>query len=89
MFSREMMGAWQPLGNPFAGGSELERAYTFYSQPTAVIKVQHLAGRYVVMTDNWDTDELGASRYTVLLVGTSAVSSAGSDCKSVDPNERF
>ena len=60
---REIMGDWKLLGNPFYGGSELERAYSFYSQPTAVIKVEHLHGRYIVMMDQWDTHDLGASRY--------------------------
>ena len=59
---RNIMGDWTSMGNPFAGGTELDRAYAFYSQSTFVVKVEGLEGRYVVLMDRWNTDDLSASR---------------------------
>ena len=59
---RSVMGEWRSLGNPSSGGTEMDRAYSFFSQPTFVVPVHGKPGRFVFMADQWDTANLGASR---------------------------
>lgn len=65
-YSTDMMGDWKPLGNPAAGGDAMDRAFCFFSQPTFVVPVNEKPGRFVFMADQWDTRDLGASRYVWL-----------------------
>lgn len=48
----------------------MDRAYTFYSQPTFVVTVHGSPGRFVFMADQWDTANLGASRCVGILLPT-------------------
>lgn len=57
------MGEWKTLGNPAAGGTQMDRARTFFSQPSFVVPVHGKPGMFVFMADQWDTLNLGASRY--------------------------
>ena len=56
------MGEWTSLGNPSGGGTELDRAYTFFAQVTHVVAVHGKPGKYIFMADSWDPQNLGASR---------------------------
>eukprot|EP00884_Botryococcus_braunii_P022465 jgi/Botrbrau1/8902/Bobra.0148s0018.2 len=62
-YATEMMGEWKSLGSPCIGGTEMERAFTFFSQDTFVLPVPGLPGRYIYMGDQWETENLGSSRY--------------------------
>jgi hypothetical protein len=62
VWGRDMMGEWKSLGSPCIGGTEMERAFTFFSQDTFVLPVPGLPGRYIYMGDQWETENLGSSR---------------------------
>lgn len=57
-----MLGEWRSLGNPCTGASELERTFTYFAQPTHVLPLQGHPGRFIFMADQWDSDNLAASR---------------------------
>lgn len=65
-WSRDPLGDWQSLGNPCTGGSDLENAFTFFSQPTFVLAMPNRPGSYVFMADQWDPEDLSSSRYVWL-----------------------
>ena len=48
------MGEWDSLGNPCTGGSDLENAYTFFSQPNFVLPLPDRQDAFVFMADQWD-----------------------------------
>ncbi|KAK9810662.1 hypothetical protein WJX73_008429 [Symbiochloris irregularis] len=63
-YSKSMMGSdWLPLGNPCMGATEVERTFTFFSQPTFVLPLPNQPGRFIFMADQWDSENLSASRY--------------------------
>ena len=59
---RDPLGAWHSLGNPCTGGSDLENAYTFFSQPTFVMAMPGIPGAFVFMADQWEPEDLSSSR---------------------------
>ena len=59
---RDPLGEWHSLGNPCIGGSDLENAFTFFSQPTFVMPMPRRPGSFVFMADQWDPEDLSASR---------------------------
>jgi len=65
-YAIDVMGEWKPLGNPAMGGDGMDRAFCFFSQPTFVVPVHGKPGRYVFMADQWNTEDLGTSRYVWL-----------------------
>ena len=56
------MGEWGSLGNPCSGGSDLENEYTFFAQPYFVLPLPDRPDAFVFMADQWDPEDLGASR---------------------------
>lgn len=56
------MGNWTSLGNPSAGGESMDRAYTFWAQPSFVLPLHGQEGRFIQIADQWDEGNLGASR---------------------------
>ena len=59
---RDPLGDWKSLGNPCTGGSDLENAFTFFSQPNFVMAMPEHPGSFVFMADQWDPEDLSASR---------------------------
>jgi len=59
---RDPLGEWKSLGNPCTGGSDLENAFTFFSQPNFVMAMPDHPGTFVFMADQWDPEDLSASR---------------------------
>lgn len=57
-----MLGEWRSLGNPCTGSTELDRAFTYFAQPTHVLPLPGRPGQYVFMADQWDSHNLAASR---------------------------
>ena len=57
-----MMGHWRSLGNPCIGASEVERTFTYFSQPTFVLPLPGQTGRFIFMADQWDSEDLASSR---------------------------
>ncbi|DBB06836.1 TPA: hypothetical protein ACH3X3_009496 [Trebouxia sp. C0006] len=60
------LGDWKSLGYPCTGGSDLENAFTFFSQPNFVMAMPEHPGSFVFMADQWDPEDLSASRYVWL-----------------------
>lgn len=59
---RDPMREWSSLGNPCSGGSDMENKYTFFSQPNFVLPLPDKPDSFVFMADQWDPEDLGASR---------------------------
>ena len=57
-----MLGEWLSLGNPCTGATELDRAYTYFAQPAFVLPLPGHDGQFIFMADQWDPDNLAASR---------------------------
>ena len=62
LVGRDPLGEWNSLGNPCTGGSDLENAFTFFSQPNFVMAMPEHPGSFVFMADQWDPEDLSASR---------------------------
>ena len=62
MVDRDPLGEWNSLDNPCTGGSALENAFTFFSQPNFVMAMPEHPGSFVFMADQWDPEDLSASR---------------------------
>jgi hypothetical protein len=60
---RDVMGEWKSLGSPCIGGTEMERTFTFFSQGTFILPLPGMPGRYIYMGDQWEAENLGASRW--------------------------
>lgn len=56
------MGNWTLLGNPCLGETEMEAAQTWGAQSTFVLPVPGRPGRFIFMADQWNPDNLSASR---------------------------
>ena len=89
---RDPLGDWKSLGNPCTGGSDLENAFTFFSQPNFVMAMPEHPGSFVFMADQWDPEDLSASRsastMTTLLITplcmlVGVVSNPHCECSSV------
>ena len=52
-----IMGEWKSLGNPFRG---LDADKSFYGQPAYVLEKD---GKYILMMDRWNRDDLSSSGY--------------------------
>ena len=61
------MGEWTLLGNPCMGESDMEAAQTFGAQSTFVLPAAGRPGSFVFMADQWNPENLSASRYCTLL----------------------
>lgn len=57
-----MLGEWRSLGNPCTESTELDRAFTYFSQPTYVLPLPGQAGKFIFMADQWDPENLAGSR---------------------------
>ncbi|CAA6667417.1 unnamed protein product [Spirodela intermedia] len=64
-----MMGPWETMGNPCAGGNKIFRATTFFSQGSFVVPLRGLPGWFIFMADRWNPSDLRDSRYVWLPVG--------------------
>lgn len=64
-----MMGPWETMGNPCAGGNKIFRATTFFSQGSFVVPLPGLPGWFIFMADRWNPSDLRDSRYVWLPVG--------------------
>ncbi len=89
---RDPLGDWKSLGNPCTGGSDLENAFTFFSQPNFVMAMPEHPSSFVFMADQWDPEDLSASRsastmttvvITPLYMLVSMVSSSHCECSFV------
>lgn len=56
------MGPWKPMGDP-CQGEPSETDTTFDSQATFVLPLNAEQGRFLLMADRWDPEDLGASEY--------------------------
>ena len=56
------MGNWTLLGNPCLGETEMEAAQTWGAQSTFVLPVPGRPARFIFMADQWNPDNLSASR---------------------------
>jgi hypothetical protein len=61
-----MLGPWRSLGDPARGGDRAAREKTFQSQGTFVLPLPNLPGRFVMMGDRWNQNDLRSSRYVWL-----------------------
>lgn len=61
-----MLGPWRSLGDPARGGDRAAREKTFHSQGAFVLPLPNLPGRFVMMGDRWNQNDLRSSRYVWL-----------------------
>jgi hypothetical protein len=57
-----MLEQWSYVGQPCIGATEMDAANTFQAQGTFVLPVPGQQGRFIFMADQWDAEDLGASR---------------------------
>ncbi len=59
---RDIMGEWTFLAHPCTGSSDIDNAYTYQAQCSYVLPLPGQPGQFIFMGDQWDVDNLGASR---------------------------
>jgi len=64
--ANSMLGPWHSLGDPTRGGTKEAREKTFWSQASFVMPVPGLPGRFIMMGDRWNEQDLRESRYVWL-----------------------
>ncbi|CAN6679961.1 unnamed protein product [Malus baccata var. baccata] len=64
--AESVMGPWEFMGNPCAGGNKVSRLTTFFAQSTSVLPVPGFTGSFIFMADRWNPADLRDSRYVWL-----------------------
>ncbi|KAM1091392.1 hypothetical protein FF1_018886 [Malus domestica] len=64
--AESVMGPWEFMGNPCAGGNKVSQLTTFFAQSTSVLPVPGFTGSFIFMADRWNPADLRDSRYVWL-----------------------
>eukprot|EP00238_Polyblepharides_amylifera_P014175 CAMPEP_0196582532 /NCGR_PEP_ID=MMETSP1081-20130531/39376_1 /TAXON_ID=36882 /ORGANISM="Pyramimonas amylifera, Strain CCMP720" /LENGTH=378 /DNA_ID=CAMNT_0041903131 /DNA_START=164 /DNA_END=1300 /DNA_ORIENTATION=- len=84
-----MLGPWESLGDPVRGNTREARLKTFYSQPTFVVPLPNLPGRFLMMADRWNARNLSGSGYVWLPLWVQDAPNDDGLFLSISPKERM